>query len=62
MFAVDDGLINGNLNFADILFLVAAILAVLAAVLYTQGANVIRWAPVLLSLAVAGLSFGWFVL
>ena len=33
LLAVDDGLVNGNLNFADILFLVATVLFVIAAVM-----------------------------
>jgi drug/metabolite transporter (DMT)-like permease len=33
MIAVDDGITSGNLNVADVLFLIAAILAFLAALL-----------------------------
>lgn len=63
MFAVDDGIWAGNLNAADVLFLIAAILAVVAAfaygVVHVQAA---RFAPVLLSLAVASVALAWLVL
>ena len=34
LLAVDDGMVNGNFDLADALFLVATILAVVAAILY----------------------------
>lgn len=33
MFAVDDGIMNGNFNLADVLFLIAAIIFAIAAIL-----------------------------
>ena len=62
--AVDDGIWQGNLNLADAFFLIATILAVLAAILYslTPPRPAIRWAPVALSLAVGCAAFSWLVL
>jgi hypothetical protein len=63
MIAVDDGLTSGNLNFADVMFLIGAIVAVLAAIFYgLVQPPVSRWAPVMLSLAVGFVAFGFFVL
>jgi uncharacterized membrane protein len=63
MFAVDDGLVNGNLDAADIFFLVAVILAVVAAIAYgVVHVQAARLAPVLLSLAVASVALAWLVL
>ena len=50
---------SGNLDAADVFFLIATIVAVLAAVLYAvTEPRALRWAPVALSLAVAGIAFG----
>ena len=64
MLGVDDGIVNGNFDFADILFIAAAILAVVAAYLYSQvnAAHLHRHAPVALSIALACIAVGWFVL
>lgn len=65
MLAVDDGLANGNLDVADVLFLIATIVAVIAAVLAVRPvaggprgvpSSAFGW------LAVALLAFGWFLL
>lgn len=61
MIAVDDGLVSGNLDFADILFLLACIVAVIAAALSLKpqpkvSAAALGW------LAVALIALGWFVL
>jgi hypothetical protein len=54
---------SGNSDTAEIFFLVAMILAVLAAVAYAvRRTDVIVWAPVLLSLAVASAALAWLVL
>jgi hypothetical protein len=71
MIAVDDGLVNGNLNLADVFFLVAGILFALAAILayvYSRprpngaAVNVAWWPGVLTPLGLALVAFGWFVL
>lgn len=73
LMAVDDGLTNANYNWADVFFLVAAALALLAAVAAygppaTPTADGPRfhgwhhWAPALLSLAVACTAFAFFLL
>jgi hypothetical protein len=64
MLAVDDGLANGNLDVADVLFLIATIIAVIAAVLSMRPAAGTRGVPssALGWLAVALLAFGWFLL
>jgi len=62
---------SGNIDTADLFFLLATILATLAAVVYFVGSrptadgratNVAVWGPVLLSLAVASASLAWLVL
>lgn len=64
MLGVDDGIVNGNLDVADLFFLVAVILGVIAAVLSfprtTPPAK--SYAATAGWLAVACLGFGWFVL
>jgi len=62
--AADDGIWQGNFDLADLFFLIATVLAVLATILYTRWTepNHTRWAPVSLSAAVACASFGWLVL
>lgn len=75
LLAVDDGLTNGNYNWADVFFIAATILAVLAAVIHAVGVPAPRddvaGRPVyhyhhhsftLLALAVACIAFGWFLL
>lgn len=74
MLAVDDGIWSGNLDAADIFFLVGVILAVVAALLYAMAARPVRdptdanrvrvgvWAPVALSLALASTALAWLVL
>ena len=53
LLAVDDGLISGNLNLADILFLVAFVLFVVAAVLEFIGR---AWAAAFIA---SGLAVGF---
>jgi hypothetical protein len=54
---------TGNTSTADVFFLVALILALLAAILYAvRRPDASPFAPVLLSLAVASLSLSWLVL
>jgi hypothetical protein len=54
---------TGNTGTADVFFLVALILALVAALLYgSRHATAVPWAPVMLSLAVASLSLSWLVL
>jgi hypothetical protein len=63
LIAVDDGLSSGNLNWADIFFLLGTILAVLGALAHSPlGEAVTKYAWVLLSLAVAFIAFGLFLL
>jgi hypothetical protein len=59
MLAVDDGIFNGNLNLADIAFLVAVILFLVGAFL-AYGAKAL-WAT-LVSVGLAAVAFGWLVL
>ena len=59
MFAVDDGLINGNLNLADVLFAIAVILFVLDFIF------AVAKRPIYVALTPLGLAFvaaGWLVL
>lgn len=54
---------SGNADTADVFFLVALILALVAALLYgSRRTEAVPWAPVMLSLAVASLSLSWLVL
>lgn len=54
---------SGEVDWADIFFLIAVILAVIAALAYaSRRTDALPWAPVLLSLAVACISFGWLLL
>lgn len=68
MNAVDDGLFNGNLDLADVLFLVAAVLFVIAAVLSvpvrTAGTAVAgrAWVWVVGFVGLACISLGFLVL
>lgn len=76
LIAVDDGLTNGNYNWADVWFLVAAIAAVLATVAYlvnpadvpnttTPPSRYYRythWAAALVAFAIASIAFAWFLL
>lgn len=53
----------GHHAFADVMFLVALILSVIAALVYgSRRVDAVPFAPVLLSLAVASLSLAWLVL
>ena len=61
MFSVDDGLITGHYDLADVFFLIAVILAVLAAA-STRVANGAAWTGFLGWLAVGMAAFGWLVL
>jgi hypothetical protein len=61
MFAVDDGLINGNLDFADVLFIVAAILFVLYAFMGFADAVKPQIHNVLLGLGLACVAVGLLV-
>ena len=72
MHAVDDGLFNGNLDFADILFLAAAVLFVIAAVMsfpvrHRTGDTAVAtepraWVWVVGFLGLAAISLAWLVL
>jgi hypothetical protein len=63
LLAVDDGLANANYNWADIFFIIGAILAVLSALATTPvAAAVSKYAHILLALAVACISFALFLL
>lgn len=63
MYAVDDGIWNGNLDAADIFFLVGTILAVIAAVLYIPREPArSAWAPTALSAALACVAFAFLLL
>jgi len=62
LIAVDDGLTSGNLNAADIFFLIAVILAVVSALIGWRPAPESRWAGPLLSLAIAFAALGLLVL
>jgi len=75
LFAVEDGIWSGNIDTADLFFLLSTILAVVAAVLYAMATrpvvahgdhvhrnNISVWAPVAGWLALACLAFGWLVL
>lgn len=63
MLGIDDGLWSGNLNAADIFFLLATILAVVAALLAAAATHpVSRFYPVAGWIAVAFLAFGWLIL
>jgi len=54
---------SGNTETADVFFLVALILALVAALLYgSRRADAAPWAPVMLCLAVASVSLAWLVL
>lgn len=63
MLGIDDGLVNGKLDLADVCFLIAAVLAVIAAVLAVPR-NPPRSAyyPVIGFIAIAVLALGFFVL
>jgi len=77
LLAVEDGMVNGNVDLADVLFLAATILAVVAAILYAMATRPVThttndghvhgthpsvWAPFAGWLAVACFALGWFVL
>ena len=63
MTAVDDGIWNGNLDFADICFLVAVVVAVIAAVLaIPRDPPRSAWTAVFGWAAVALIALGFLVL
>jgi len=64
MIGVDDGLSAGHLDWADIFFLVGAILAVLVGIGHVVGvsADKAKWLPALLAIAVGFTAFGLFLL
>lgn len=57
MFAVDDGIIHGNITLADLFFLIAAILFAVAAFIRRPSLP-----DVLLSLGLLAVAVGWLVL
>lgn len=62
IFAVDDGLISGNLTFADICFIVAVVAGVLSAIGGFGANQLTKHAGWLLAAAVAFASLGLLVL
>ena len=60
MYAVSDGIIKGNLDLADVFFLVAAIVFFVAAFIYTQ-INPKPIAHIMVALALGVLSLGLLV-
>lgn len=64
MLAVDDGLAQGNLDVADVFFLIGTIIGFIAAFLWARPpvGSRINWGPPLLCVAVACLGFGFFLL
>ena len=63
LLAIDDGLSSGNLNTADIFFVIGAILGLVSAILYAVvQPPAARWAPVLLALTAGFIAFGLFLL
>ena len=59
--AADDGIVSGNFDFADIMFLVAFILFILGAVVAWAIQPRAIWAT-LVAVGLACVSLGWFVL
>jgi phosphoglycerol transferase MdoB-like AlkP superfamily enzyme len=53
---------TGNTGTADVLFLIAVILAVISALIAWRPAPESRWSGPLLSLAVAAAAFAWLLL
>lgn len=62
MFAVDDGIAQGNLDVADIFFLIGIILGFIAAFLAASHAPAAKWNPALGWAAVGCIAFGLFLL
>lgn len=62
MIAVDDGLTAGHQDFADVLFLIGFVLALLASLCAALTSPAARWSPVLGWLAVAAIAIAWFML
>ena len=76
LLAIDDGLTNGNYNWADVFFLIATVFATLAGIAYLTGPAVIpdtstppsryyrfgHWAAALVAIAVACTAFALFLL
>ena len=59
MFAVDDGIFQGNFNLADIAFLVALILFIIAFVIRLQARAI---DAAIIAAGLACVAFGWLVL
>lgn len=59
LLAVDDGLVSGNLNLADVLFLVAMVLFIVAAVLCFIARS---WPAAFVATGLAVVSLAWLVL
>ena len=63
MNAIDDGLVNGKLDLADVCFLIAVVLAVIAAILAVpRNPPRSAWYPVVGFIAIAVLALGFLVL
>jgi hypothetical protein len=61
LFAVDDGISSGNLNLADVCFLIAVVLAVISALAHYRPASA-GHAGWLLSAAVAAVALGFLLI
>lgn len=61
LLAVDDGIVNGNLDLADMLFFAAFVVFVVLAILLAT-AGPARLVAVLSPIGLALLALGWFVL
>jgi hypothetical protein len=61
LLAADDGIFNGNNNFADVMFLVAFILFLIGAFVAWSVQPRLLWAT-LIAVGLAALSLGWLVL
>lgn len=62
MIAIDDGIVGGNLTAADVFFLLAAILGLIAALLAALRHPSSVYAAAAGWLAVAFIAFAWFLL
>lgn len=59
LFGIDDGLVNGNVNMADVFFLVAMIVFIVAAVIRFLAH---AWDSAFVATGLAVLSLAWLVL